>query len=194
MNEAALVRRAQKGDRGAFGELVERHERAMLALARAYFASESDAEDATQTAFLQAFKFLGKLRDVRKFPYWLARITKRTCLDMLRSRSDVVSLAGFSSTVQFRRRVGQGDLTPASMSSKNEEAELVKAAMGCLSEHHRIVLMLRYTEHMSYSQIAAYLGVPHTTVRSRLHKGKRALRRALESISSLGGPASREGR
>lgn len=185
LDDDELVRRAQGGDHGAFGELVRRHERAMFAIARAYFASEADAEDAVQTAFLQAFRSLGDLRDGRKFASWAARITTRECHNILRTRPDRVSLAEFSTSVRLLPRVGQEDLTPASMSSQNEDADRVKATMGHLSEPHRVVLLLRYTLDMKYKQIAAYLDVPLSTVRSRLAKAKVAFRRALKKLFGL---------
>ena len=181
MDDAPLVSRAKRGEREAFGELVSRHERAMLAIARAYFASDADAEDAVQEAFVKAFRSLAQLADDGRFSGWLARITVNTCLDTLRARTDKVSLADFASTVQLRPRVGQLQLTPAAMASSNEQAELLKAAIGRLAEAQRVVLMLRYVEDMAYEQMAAYLGVPPSTVRGRLHTAKQALRKLLET-------------
>ena len=181
-DDRARVARAREGDRGAFGELVVRHERAMLAIARAYFASEADAEDAVQEAFVTAFRRLGQLADDGRFAGWVARITVRKCLDILRARTDKMSLADFASTVQFRSRVGRVQLTPATLASKGEEADLLKATIGTLPEAQRVVLMLRYAQDLSYEQIAAYLDVPASTVRGRLHTAKRSLGKALADL------------
>jgi RNA polymerase sigma-70 factor (ECF subfamily) len=178
--DAELVLRAQGGDSEAFGQLVGRHEHALLAIARAHFASEADARDAVQEAFLKAFKALGRLQDSQRFAAWLATIAVNTCRDILRSFSDKVSLTEFSSTASLRPRLGQEYLTPSSLSSKSEEAELVRIAIGRLPEEQRIVLMLRYVEHMTYEGAAAYLDVPPSTVRGRLYHAKRALRGLLE--------------
>ncbi|HUT34951.1 MAG TPA: sigma-70 family RNA polymerase sigma factor [Planctomycetota bacterium] len=182
-DDVSLVARAKQGDRSAFGELVTRHERAMLAIARAYFASEADAEDAVQEAFVKAYRTLGQLANDGLFAPWLARITVNTCLDTLRARTDKVSLADFATTAQFRSRVGAAPLTPASLASQGEQAEALKAAIGRLPEEQRVALMLRYVEDMTYDQIADYLGVPSSTVRGRLHSAKQALRELLENPS-----------
>jgi RNA polymerase sigma-70 factor (ECF subfamily) len=93
-----------------------------------------------------------------------------------------MSLADFTSTVLCRPRQGRVALTPGTLASRGERAELLRAAIGRLSEDHRVVLMLRYTQDMRYEQIAAYLDVPATTVRSRLHKAKQALRKGLAPL------------
>ncbi len=184
--DATLVARAKAGDREAFGCLVTRHGRAMLALARAYFASEADAEDAVQEAVLRAFKFLDNLASNDRFAGWLARITVNTCRTILSGKTDKVSLADFASSMKLHPRLRETSLTPASLAGKGEEAELLKAALGRLPEKQREVLMLRYAEDMSYDDIAAYLDVPTSTVRGRLYMAKAALK------ALLGGPGSSE--
>ena len=184
VDDPTLVARAKAGNREALGQLVKRHERAMIAIAKAYFASEADAEDAVQDAFVKAFRALDQLGDGDPFAPWMARITVNTCIDILRTRTDKLSLADFASTIQFSARLGQVQFTPATLARKNEEADLVRAAIGRLSEPHRVVLMLRYGEDMTYDQIAAYLGVPPSTVRGRLARAKGELDRALNVLQS----------
>ena len=183
-DEGALVSRAKAGDRDAFGELVERHGGAMLAIARAYFASEADAEDAVQDAVVKVWRGLERFATGTSFAAWVARITVNTCLNILRARSDKLSLADFASTAQLKPRLGQPQLTPATLASRGEEAELLKAAIGRLPEPQRVVLMLRYAEDMTYDQIAAYLDVPPSTVRGRLYTAKQALNKVLSGPDS----------
>ena len=177
--EAALVSRARGGDREAFGELVRRHQRPMLAIARSYFASEADAEDAVQEAFVSAFQALRQLADDGRFAAWLARITANACLAILRRHTDKVSLADFASTAHLRPRVGPVELTPAALASRGEQAEALKAALGRLPEDQRVALMLRYAADMTYEQIAGYLDIPASTVRGRLYTAKQALKALL---------------
>ena len=177
--DAALAARAKAGDHEAFGELVRRHNAAMLAIARAYFASEADAEDAVQEAFVKAFRSLDQLAFNHRFAAWVARITKTTCLNILAARTDKVSLAAFASTVKLEPRLGRVQLTPATLASKGEEAEQLMAAIGRLPESQRVVLLLRYIEGLTYEQMALYLDVPASTVRGRLYAAKNALRRML---------------
>jgi len=182
-DDRGLVSRAKRGDREAFGELVLRHEGAVLAIARAYFASEADAEDAVQEVFLRAYRQLDQLAFENRFAAWVARITRNVCIDTLRARTDKMSLADFASTVHFRARVGPVQLTPATLASKGEEADLLKAAIGRLPEPQRVILMLRYAEEMTYDEMAAYLDIPTSTVRWRLHAAKQALGQALSTLA-----------
>jgi RNA polymerase sigma-70 factor (ECF subfamily) len=183
-DDAVLVIQARAGDQEAFGQLVARHEKAMLAIARSYFASDADAEDAVQDAFVKAFQNLDQLETDSRFAAWLARITANISLNMIRSRSEKVSLAQFASTVQLHPRLGQTQFTPASLASKGERSDVVKAALGRLPEDLRVVLMLRFGEDMSYEQIAQYLDVTPSTVQGRLHRGKEALKAALNTLAT----------
>ena len=180
--DARLVALAREGDSQAFGGLVARHERALLAVASAYFASLADAEDAVQEAFLKAFRSLDQLEDDRRFAGWLSRITVHTCVDTLRKRGDAISLAAFSTSVRCLPRVGEAQPGPTTRVRQIEQADLLKAAIGRLPEDQRVVLMLRYTEDMSYEQMAGYLDVPPSTVRGRLHHAKLALKQALKGF------------
>lgn len=180
--DATLVVRSQGGDAEAFGELVARHTRAMRAVARAYFACEPDVQDAVQDAFVRAFRAIGQLASPKRFSGWMLRITVNTCMDVLRSQRNRLSLADFSSSVVLLPRVGQPDATPATLASNAERSELLKAAVGRLTEDLRVAVMLRYGTGMSYRDMAAYLDVPETTVVGRLHRAKRALREILEPL------------
>lgn len=181
-DDATLVSRAQDGDAQAFGELVARHTRPMLAVARAYFACEPDAEDAVQDAFVRALRAIGQLDSPARFSGWLLRITVNTCMDILRSKSDRLSLTDFSSSILLLPRLGEHAATPATLAGEAERSELLKAAVGRLPEDLRVALMLRYGTDMSYRQMAAYLDVPETTVVGRLHRAKGAVRKILEPL------------
>jgi len=184
VDDATLVARAKGGDREAFGGLVARHQGAMFAIGRAYFASEADAQDAVQEAFLKAFQSLAQLRSHDRFPAWMARITMNTCLDTLRKKTDKRSLADFATSVPLRPRVAEPQLTPARLAGQSEEVEMLRVAIGRLPEPQRIVVMLRYGNELSYEQIAGYLALPVTTIDSRLHKAKLALRKMLKVLDT----------
>jgi len=107
-----------------------------------------------------------------------------TCLDTLRARKDKQSLADFATSVPLRARFGGPQLTPASLASRSEETEMLRVAIGRLPEPQRIVVMLRYGSELSYEQIAEYLNLPVTTIDSRLHKAKLALRKMLKPLDT----------
>ena len=183
-SDRELVEQVRAGDNEAFGELLERHQRAMLAVARCYFASEADIDDAVQEALLRAFRNLDQLSNPSSFKSWLTRITRRVCIDTLRSRTDKLSLSDFASTARLRPRLGQTQFTPATLTRKGEVVELVRVAIGHLPEGLRVVIMLQYSERMTYDQIAEYVGVPATTVQGRLRRAKRALGAVLKALAA----------
>ena len=185
LEDGTLVMRAKSGDSEAFAELVARHERVMFGIARAYFASEADVEDAVQEAFMKAFRAVGQLRDEHRFAPWLAKVTVNTRLGMLRSGRDRVSLDQFSSSVHVSLRVGREELTPATLAKRSEYTDLLKAAIGHLPPEQRVAIMLRYTQHMSFKQMATYLAVPLSTLQTRVHSARRALKRALKALSGI---------
>lgn len=183
---SALVSLARAGQREAFGELVKRHQMAMIAVARAYFASEHDAEDAVQEAFVKAFCGIGTLKADGAFASWLTTITVRTCIDTLRTRRDKLALEDFASTARLRLRVGEPELTPATATSRAEMSDLVKAAVGTLPEEQRVALLLHYGEDMTYREIGEYLDLPEPTVQGRLRRAKKALKSVLRALAPGG--------
>ena len=185
VEDGTLVLRAQSGDREAFAELASRHERALFGVARAYFASEADVEDAVQEAFMKALRALGQLRDEQRFAPWLTKVTVNTCLGMLRSGRDRVSLDQFSSSIQVSLRVGREVLTPATLAKRSEYTDLLKAAIGHLPPEQRVAVMLRYRQDMTFKQMGTYLGVPLTTVQTRVQSAKSSLKRALKALSAI---------
>ena len=159
----------------------------MLAIARAYFASDADAEDAVQEASATVCRQLDQLRDDGRFAGWLATITRNACRQILRTQKDKLSLADFATSAQFHRRVGSTPLTPAALARQHEATDLLWVAIGRLPENHRVALMLRYSEDMSYEQIANYLDVSLASVRNRLHRAKRALEAMLATLKTSTG-------
>ena len=176
-DDGTLAAQAKAGDREAFGTLVHRHSGAMLAVARAYFASEADAEDG-----VQAWRHLDQLASDDRFAAWLTRITRNTCLNILAARTDKVSLEAFAGTAQLRPALGRIQFAPATLARKGEEAEMLLAAVGRLPEDQRVVILLRYVEGLTYEQMALYLDVPASTVRGRLQGAKHALEQMLTCL------------
>jgi RNA polymerase sigma-70 factor (ECF subfamily) len=172
--ESLLVLRCQAGDERAFVELVERYHGRLRLFLRQMLRDEHAAEDALQDVWLDAFRGLGKLRDTAAFAGWLYRIARDRAYRVLRKRGGLrlVSL--------------NDDDNPSDIPSADDpdvepdEPVLVNASFERLPHEQREVLLLRFIEGMSYVQIAAAVGCEVGTVRSRLHYGKRALKRELE--------------
>jgi RNA polymerase sigma-70 factor (ECF subfamily) len=167
--ERLLVVRCQTGDEAAFAELIERYRPRLHYFVRK-LVGDAEADDVLQDVWLDVYRGLWRLSDAGAFAAWLYRMARDRAYRVLR-----------------KRRPGQLPLDSAEpideaaeATFSADEAAQIHVALGELEPQHREVLILRFLEEMSYEDIARVVGCPRGTVRSRLHYGKRALRRVLE--------------
>ena len=181
LEEAELVDRARQGDVGAYEELVRRYQQ--VAARTAYLAAglTADAEDAVQEAFVKAFYALPRFRGDAPFRPWLLAIVANEARNRRKSTARRARLA---------LRAGQdrpsGDAAPSPEVAALEEEErtILLAAVNQLREHDRMVIGYRYLLGLSERETASALGVPAGTVKSRLARALRRLRRILEASSA----------
>jgi RNA polymerase sigma-70 factor (ECF subfamily) len=175
----SLVERARAGDRAAFERLVERRIDRAYRTARAILGNDADARDATQEAFLDAWRQRARLRDPARFDAWLGRILVNSCRELLRGRRR-----------RAVREIAAGDLVnpldvvPSRDPAPDERTaslDTLERAFERLPAPERAILVLHHLEHQPLTEIAATLDVPVGTVKSRLHAARHALERALEA-------------
>jgi RNA polymerase sigma-70 factor (ECF subfamily) len=165
--DATLVRRATEGDLGAFEQLVELHRDVVVRVA-ARIVGGQDAEDVSQDAFLRAFHRLGDFRGDAPFHSWLLRITHNAALDHLaRRRAEPVDPETFDASEQSPHR------PPAEHLELRERIERLERKLHGLSPSHRVVLVLRDAEGLSYEEIADITATPLGSVKGRLHRARR---------------------
>lgn len=175
-----LVRRYLSGDAEAFGTLVERHERRMYNLALRMTGREEDARDATQEAFLTALRKLSSFRGEAAFTTWMHRVTVNACYDLLRKRRRAPLL----DRGQDERERGP-EPPPAPDHAESSDLSMdVQRALLEVPEDFRTVMILHDVQDLPYEQVAAIVGVPVGTVKSRLHRGRVALARAMGLTAS----------
>jgi RNA polymerase sigma-70 factor (ECF subfamily) len=163
-----LIRRFLRGDRSAFTELVERHQHRVYNLAFRMLGRAEDAADATQDVFLTCYRKLGGFRGGAAFTTWLHRVATNTCYDALRKRS--------------KERPAGDEVEPPPAPDPAEASVIgldVQRALLRVPDDFRAVLVLHDVQGMPYEEIAETLGAPVGTVKSRLHRGRVALARAL---------------
>ncbi len=169
-----LVRRYLSGDRAAFAALVERHERRVYNLALRMTGREEDARDATQDALLTVLKKLSSFRGEAAFTTWLHRVTVNACYDLLRKRQRAPLLER-----------GEDDLPAMEPPPAQDHADAsnlsidVQRALTRVPEDFRVVMILHDVQDLPQEEVAAILGIPVGTVKSRLHRGRIALAQAL---------------
>lgn len=169
MDEAGLIRGCRAGDRAAQQALYETHAGRIYRLALRLSGNEQDAFDLTQDTFVRAFQHLESFDGRCRIGTWLYRVAVNEWLQFLRRRrTEQPHLRAFA--------LGRG---AARDERANRHAPDVDAALAQLSVEHRLILLLRYHENLSYDEIAESLGVPPGTVASRLNRARNELRAAL---------------
>ena len=163
-DDAAVVARCLDGEHNAYEAIVSRYQKGLFNVALRMLGNYEDARDATQTAFIKAYEHLDTFDPEQRFFNWLYRILKNECLNVLRARrpSEPVSLA-----LPAGRN---GDPLEA-----RERHQAVQAALLALSADYREVVVLRHFTDLSYDEIAATLGIPSKTVKSRLYTARQQL-------------------
>lgn len=152
------------------GNLLEARIGDAYRLSRAILLDDRDAEDAVQEAVLSAWRRQGSVRDAAKFDQWFERIVVNQCRDQLRRRRRAVPIAAPPVGFEF----------VATRPETGTDADLDRA-LASLGFDHRIVIVMRYLQDRTVDDIAASLGIPAGTVKSRLHHALKGLKADLES-------------
>ena len=177
MDDAALVRAAREGDKGAFGELVARHRPMLVGLCRRMLGDGRLAEDAAQEAVLQAMVGLDGLERPERFGAWLGGIGLNVCRRWRRDQArEAWSLAALTGG---RAGPDQVPDEPAELAEAAEAARRVRWAVARLPAGQRAAVVLFYLVGMAHREVAAALGIGVGAVKTRLHKGRAALREEL---------------
>ena len=176
--EADLLARARGGDLAAFNQIVERHQTAVYNVCLRMLGAGQAAEDATQEAFISAYRHLDKFRG-GIFRAWLLRIASNACYDEMRRRKarPAVSLdeprgSGDDRTID----VPSGE---ASMEDRAEQMELraaLESALLRLPEDQRLAIVLCDVQGLDYAEIAEVQRCSLGTVKSRINRGRTRLR------------------
>jgi len=190
LDEQVLIEKASEGDADAFEILVERYEKGVYNLAYRLIPDRDDAMDITQEVFLKAFQALPKFRGDSRFSTWLHRVCVNACLDFLRrkQRTQTYSLDEpinlKESSVVREVRDDSGSVEDVIETKSLTESVLM--ALNSVDEAHRTVIVLSDIRGYSYQEIADMLGISIGTVKSRLHRGRMAIRKLLpaEQIAS----------
>ena len=179
--------RARTGDHEAFGRLVRRHQRRVYAAALHILQNHSDADDATQEAFVRAYKGLSTFDGRSDFFSWLYRITVNTALNALRGGKRGAALAQRGGTEAAHvggrpESLGQEIHDPAQQVQRSAEVNRVMEAIAELSPSLRVTIVLATIEELPHKQIAEILEIPEGTVAWRVNEARRLLRLRLPNL------------
>ena len=180
LSDSELVARCRSGDQQAWAELVDRFSRYVYAISvQGFRLSEADAEDVFQEVFARAYEHLDKLRDDAAVRPWLAQLTRRLCIDRLRSASregptvdGELDLVGSEETLTIL-----------------EDALTVHEALAAAPGHCREILDRFFARDESYRTIGEALDLPAGTIASRISRCLRRLREFLEGRTEADTPS-----
>jgi RNA polymerase sigma-70 factor (ECF subfamily) len=177
--EVAWIKRAQRGEREAFGFLVERYQRRVFSLIFRMTRRTDEVEDMAQEVFLKVFGAIRSYDFRSPFGAWLSRVVVNHCLDYLRKER--------ASRVTYYWQLGEENLRQVEAHSSNPEAsggdperqaalrDLVGKLMARAPEGDRIVLTLREVEGLSVDEIAEIMNLKQGTVKVRLHRARKRM-------------------
>lgn len=168
--DEVLVLGAILGNLEAFEELVVRYRPAVVRLART-IAGPDHAEDVAQDSLLLAFKALPGIEEPRKFPAWLSAITRHRALRFTKSETALMS----KRVALDEALLEKIEALARPLAEKERDEEMI-SALESLPAEYAMPLRLRFLDEMPLNRIAAFMGIPLSTVKWRIHHGKKLLR------------------
>ncbi|HKE17621.1 MAG TPA: RNA polymerase sigma factor [Kofleriaceae bacterium] len=182
---APVAERARAGERDAFRELIERTSPRIYRLALRVLGDPDEADDVVQETYIRAWGSLEELRDPAAVMGWLSRVARNAARDRLRWWKRRPRESFDEAALPLARLVQQADSAPLAdeQLAAAETGAAVARAVAALPDKHRVVLLLREADGMSYDEIAEALGVAVGTVESRLHRARAALARRLKRLA-----------
>ncbi len=177
-----LVEQTLGGEPDAFGVLVRRWERPIYSLAYRMIGSDEDARDVCQETFISAFRNLKSFRGESKFSSWLYRIAINCCHSRQRKQPQP--------DVSIDEQIEEYGLEPMDSREsvddrlyRDQRAQLVRRALAALPHDMRQVIVMKEYEGLKFHEIAEVLGIPVSTVKTRLYTGLTYMRKRLEHVS-----------
>ncbi|MER9877029.1 RNA polymerase sigma factor [Mesorhizobium sp. M0195] len=174
-----LVGRALARDGDAFRTIIKTHNQRLYRIARGVVRNDSEAEDIVQEAYVSAFAHLEAFRGDASLATWLSRIVINEALGRLRKRRRMVAMPENPQAEIIRFPFNPSD-DPERTMAQRQILELVERATDSLPDVYRIVFVARVIEGLSIEETAELLGVRPETIKTRLHRARALVRKALD--------------
>jgi RNA polymerase sigma-70 factor (ECF subfamily) len=187
VTERLLIGRLKERDEQAFNEIVRRYGDKVFNLVYRMIGSRAEAEDIAQEVFVTVFKTVDGFRGESKFSTWLLRIAANQCKNRIKYLSRRQTDGGeISDEQEGAVAVRGGSPLQAQIASPDvlleaaEIEELMQVAIGALDEEHRLLIVLRDVEELSYQEIGEITSLAEGTIKSRLHRARMAIKEYLD--------------
>jgi RNA polymerase sigma-70 factor, ECF subfamily len=179
------IQQVIKGDQDAYGEIVEIYKDKVYQLSYRMLGNRHEAEDIAQEAFIRAYINIQSFNIDLKFSTWLFRIATNLCIDRIRKKKPDYYLdaevAGTEGLTMYSQIPSKTDMPEKAIESLELEETIQKEILK-LPEKYRSVIVLKYIEELSLIEIGEILDLPIGTVKTRIHRGREALRKQLRYV------------
>lgn len=179
------IKEVLKGDQNAFAEIVELYQDKLYRVCFRMLGNRHEAEDIAQEAFVRAFVNIHTFDTKRKFSTWLYRIGTNLCIDRIRKKKpDYYLDAEVSGTegLNMYSQIAASEELPEDQVMKMEMQDRVQYEISRLPDKYRAVIVLKYMEDLPLQEISEILEMPLGTVKTRIHRGREALRKQLSNM------------
>lgn len=184
LRERQLIRRLQQRDERAFQEIVRLYQHKIYNLVLRMIGSREEAEDIAQEVFVTVFKSIDGFRGDAKFSTWLYRIAANHCKNRMKylGRRSYKLTGELDEAAEREMQDAQPHALrphidgPEKVLEGLQTERLVQEAIALLDEEHRVLIVLRDVEDLSYQEICAITGLVEGTVKSRLHRARMSLK------------------
>jgi RNA polymerase sigma-70 factor, ECF subfamily len=175
LNEELIwLEQAQKGDKAAFGKLIEAYQTPVYNLAYRMLNNSGEAEEAAQEAFIRAYTRLATYNPAHKFSTWMLSITSNYCIDLIRKRRAIL-LSIDEPLPPHPALTTEKTKGPEAQMMVNEQQELVQSLLEELPADYRQAVVLRYWHDLSYEEIAEIMETTVSAIKSRLFRARKQL-------------------
>lgn len=179
------IKQIKKGDQDAFAEIVELYKDKLYQLGYRMLGNRHEAEEIAQEAFIRAYVNIENYNQEYKFSTWLYRIATNLCIDRIRKKKPDyyldAEMAGTEGLTLYSRIPSDTPL-PEKEVEMMELQEAIQGEIVKLPEKYRSVIVLKYIEELSLNEISEILDLPLGTVKTRIHRGREALRKQLRHV------------
>ena len=172
--EQVWLDQARRGDKVAFGKIIEAYQGPVYNLAYRMLNNSGEAEEAAQEAFIRAYTRLDSYNPNRKFSTWLLSITSNYCIDLIRKRRAIL-LSIDEPLPPHPSLMSEKSAAPEPQLVQSEQEDMVQALLAELAPEYREAVVLRYWHELSYDEIAEMMDTTVSAIKSRLFRARRQL-------------------
>ncbi|MBD7983745.1 RNA polymerase sigma factor SigW [Sporosarcina sp. Sa2YVA2] len=179
------INQVLKGNQEAFEEIVTLFQQRLYQVCYRMLGNAQEAEDIAQEAFVRAYVNIHTYDQKRKFSTWLYRIATNLCIDRIRKKKPDyyldATVPGTDGLNMYSQIAATGDL-PEEEIERMETQDRVQYEISRLPDKYRTVIILRYMEELPLQEISDILELPLGTVKTRVHRGREALRKQMGNM------------